>query len=126
MVVCLDPLARFGCHYICKCFTFECPLVNSTMHDRCVRMFCLCLHFFCVVIVVFDLVITNSVFHAFCFLFSCVLNRNLLLVVCNFVCVFVHICWCFRMGYVITLFPHWFGMKICTYSFLWWDILLKI
>ena len=30
------------------------------------------------------------------------------------------------MGYVITLFPHWLGMKICMYSFLWWEILLTI
>ena len=30
------------------------------------------------------------------------------------------------MVYVITLFPHWLGMKICMYSFLRWEILLTI
>ena len=91
----------------------------------CTCSVCVCI-FFCVVIVGFDLVIAKSVFHVFCFLFSCVLNRNLLLVVYNFLCVFVHVCWFFHMGYAITLFPHWSGMKICIYSFLRWEIMIII
>ena len=86
---------------------------------------CVCF-FSCVLIVVFDLVLAKSVFHVFCFLFFCVPNRSLLFVVYNFLCVFVHVCWYFHMSYVITLFPHWFAMKICMYSFLRWEILLNI
>ena len=100
------------CALLCRVF------VASAMHNRFACMFRLSRVFFlCCHCCFFGLVITKLVLHFFCFLFSCVLHRDLIFVVHKFLSVLLRVCFCFYIVCANALFPHWFAMIICMHSF---------